>query len=74
MSDDELTYDDLRDDLREREITVAKLADDDPRKAVLRTFLGRLQELVTLIENGEIELAEAAKLVELLQAILRKAR
>ena len=66
----EISFDDVFDQIREHQIEVAKLADDNPFKPVLRKLLALSDEITEILRDDE---PDAGELVDALQTLIREA-
>ena len=66
----EISFDDVFDQIREHQIVVAKLADDNPFKPVLRKLFALSDEITEILRDDE---PDAGELVDTLQALIREA-
>jgi hypothetical protein len=56
-----VTFDDVLDQIREQQIEVAKLANDDPLKPVLCELFALHGEITEKLRNGELDPGEVVK-------------
>jgi len=65
-----ITFDDVLDQIREQQIDVAKLADDDPLKPVLRRLFALYGEMTEKLRDGELDAGNAVKAMQALEGVL----
>jgi hypothetical protein len=63
----EISFDDVFDQIREHQIEVAKLADDNPFKPVLRKLFALSDEITEILRDDE-----PGEFVDAMQALIRE--
>jgi hypothetical protein len=59
-------FDDVLDRIREQQIEVAKLADDDPLKPALRELFALHGKMTEKLRDGELDAGEVVKVMQVL--------